>query len=382
MISIERTHIYGGRNVAPDPPPCQHGWVPVTECRLQNYVRPATAYVVNMPITMLAKGAARLGDVAARLTPGGDRTARRFEAVAAVMGALLTPTQALVHPSGKPRDIAMKETFKAGAQGSQHRTAVVLEVVPDSSAHAYALRIWLLCIDPYYSCCRHVGLQLAHTALLERTRVCTVPSRPGTAKRKREDADEEAAKAESDVPNPLTARSRLCSPTDWIAALHSYAGMQPLACGALQQQLRRGVGSATAVELLDASKAGSPGPEGPREQYQNHVASPEVTLTLSAQTLACGLGANVSPRHLSMQRYVSQASNGLTFPTPSACWMLVPSGRADGMSMPFPPALKSIVASVHARLGSGGELHSSQPLFEALSTQPMGALSNGGSAEM
>ena len=38
--------------------------------------------------------------------------------------------------------------------------------------------------------------------------MCAVPARPGTAKRKRDDAEEEAARAECDVLNPVSAATR------------------------------------------------------------------------------------------------------------------------------------------------------------------------------
>ena len=128
MLRRERDLIFKGTNRAPTYPPCSRGWVPVLETSVVG-CRPARVLVFNLPIKMLGKHATALGQVAAVKECDRRRTSQRHESMGALLGLILTPPHQIPHESGKAASIGMAETFDCVHMGTQHSSAVVLEMV-------------------------------------------------------------------------------------------------------------------------------------------------------------------------------------------------------------------------------------------------------------
>lgn len=316
-------------------------------------MRPAKVCVVNIATSLFATGASRLADFAAKDHDGDERTPLRFEATAALCGLVCTPLHALVHPSGKPRLVPMKETFEArsltGVSHAQHRTCVIVEPLT-GNGRLVALRLWFVVIDPTFSLSYYIGLQLFHAAQLERACACAPLGRAGSAQRKRLLVEDAAEKRESRIPDPVTARKRIACTSDWLHILDLYANRRELKCGDLHTHLESGTGAPTAVELIDAAAK-----DRSIEIDQTvHVAAPELVLGLSKQTLAAGLGIDVDPEFLSMRSYIG--AKAMHFPRPHECFLLVPSGRQDAWLTDLPIQIRDGICIEHQRSGSGGEI--------------------------
>ena len=226
MKRVTHTQMYRGERLAPTAPPCARGWAPFTECRVDGFMRPATACVLNIPTSLFATDAKRLADFAAKNHDGNERTPHRFEATAALCGLICTPLHALIHPSGKPKLVPMKEAFEThsltGVSLAQHRTCVIVEPLRDNG-RLMALRLWFVAIDPTFNLSYYIGLQLFHAAQLERACACAPLGRAGSAQRKRALIEDAAEKRESIIPNPVTARKRIACTSDWLHVLDLYA---------------------------------------------------------------------------------------------------------------------------------------------------------------
>ena len=350
MKRVPRSCFYRGDHAAPITPPCARGWASFSECRVDDFMRPATICVVNMPVHLFATGACRLADVAAKSHDGDGRTPPRFEATAALCGLLCTPLHALVHQSGKPRLAAMREAFETASRGAQHRTCVILEPLKSANNHLVALRVWFVAIDPVFSLSYYIGLQLNHAAQMERACACAPLGRAGSAQRKRILTEDAAEKQESQIPDPATARKRIACTADWLHILNLYANGQELKCGDLHTHLESGVGAPAAVELVEAAAK-----DRSTDFHQTlHVAAPELVIGLSRQTLAAGLDADVDQEFLSMRSYIG--AKAMRFPRPRECFLLVPSGRQDAWLTDLPQQIKDEIHEEHQLSGPGGEL--------------------------
>ena len=308
---------------------------------------------MNIPTSLFATGASRLADFAAKDHDGNERTPHRFEATAALCGLMCTPLHALVHPSGKPKLVPMKETFEAhsltGVRHAQHRTCVIIEPLT-GNGRLVALRLWFVVIDPTFSPSYYIGLQLFHAAQLERACACAPLGRAGSAQRKRVLIESAAEKRESKIPNPVTARKRIACTSDWLYILDVYANGRELKCGDLHTHLESGNGAPSAVELVDAAAKDS----SIDVDQTLHVAAPELVIGLSKQTLAAGLDIDVDPEFLSMRSYVG--AQATRFPRPRECFLLVPSGRQDAWLTDLPERIQDGIRKEHQLCGSGGEL--------------------------
>ena len=345
--------MYRGEHVAPTTPPCARGWASFTECRVDGFMRPAKACVVNIPVSLFATGASRLADFAAKCHDGDERTPHRSEATAALCGLICTPLHALVHPSGKPKLVPMKETFEphslTGVSHAQHRTCVIIEPLT-GNGRLMALRLWFVAIDPIFSLSYYIGLQIFYAAQLERACACAPLGRAGSAQRKRVLIEDAAEKRESRIPNPVTARKRIACTSDWLHILDLYANGHELKCGDLYAHLESGAGAPSAVELIDAAAKNS----SIDVEQTLHVAAPELVLGLSKQTLAAGLDFDVDPEFLSIGSYVG--AKAMRFPCPRECFLLVPSGRQDAWLTDLPERIQDGIRIEHELSGSGGEL--------------------------
>ena len=382
MLSIPSRGVYFSNFHGGTTPATTQGWVPLREGNVNGHLRPSKVCVLNVPLDCLGTAATKLSDVAARTVPQKCRTPPRFESIAALVGMLLRPSRHLVLEGKEPKHGAgMGNTFDCLGRGQQHRTAVIVEVVtsrpiqnPSASGpqglEPIALRVWMLVIDPQYSLSRHIGLQTHRALTLQHKALCADVGRPGTAKRKRQQVEAIAAKADDDVPNPADARDRVCTVSDWMAHLALYAGDNDLACGPLETHLLAGNGTPSAIEFLDVLKINTN--KAAASSFKTHVAAPDQVLALTAQTLSCGLPNDADPAQLNIARYtaphtlVTGSREGITFPKPDLCWMLLPPGCVDGFTQPLPGGLCEMIKTAHRRHGSGGEIHSMKPTFERL----------------
>lgn len=393
--------LFRGRFVAPVVPPCRTGFLPLTEACIDGFVRPAAAFCVNIPMYMFARGATQLAHVAGLGFDKKLRTSRSFESTAALAGLLSTPVDRLVALSGKMSDVAMRSTFSQPQVGEQHRSFHMLECVfarqpartptpardgddqgsvssgsgvasvasMSSSASTQdvlapqlvALRLWLVAVDPAFAPSRLVGLQIANNARLKRLAACVPPAKAGTPKRKRQEAEAAAEAAEQSVPNPATARARVCSVADYIYHLQRYAddGNDELANGQLDVALNSGIGRASATTLL------APLAHGSSQETYVHVASPEATLRLSRGALGANLGGlGALRRYTEPNQY--RGDNAFIVPARTGTFLLVPQDGVDALTTPFPPQLQRAVNEVQRRGVHGGHLTSEATRFEKL----------------
>ena len=361
MLRRERDLIFKGTNRAPTYPPCSRGWVPVLETSVVG-CRPARVLVFNLPIKMLGKHATALGQVAAVKECDRRRTSQRHESMGALLGLILTPPHQIPHESGKAASIGMAETFDCVHMGTQHSSAVVLEMVWKESS-LVGLRVHYLIFHEHFYAQRSVGLQIHNNARLERKRLCTPQARVGTKKRMRDQEEDDAHEKALQVPDPSTARDRVLCVSDYLNACNDYTndGEFPLTPGPLKPHLMSGKGSASALELLDASAASVKYRSG--EERLWHAAAPELLFFISSQALAANV-PSANTEYMHPRSYLS--SNGFRLPHLDDCWLLIPSARIDAMTTALPESVQRHVRAEQLMRGCDGLVWSPKPIYEPI----------------
>jgi len=245
---------------------------------------------------------------------------------------------------------------QADASGSEASAASAASTVSSSARpQMVALRLWLVVLDPLFDVSRLVGLQLLQNARLHRQMMVEPPGRAGSSKRKRQEVEEAAEKKASRVPDPMTARQRVRSTSDWVYCLHRYTddGQEPLACGDLERQLNAGKGSAHATSLLDPLEKNAS--LGNARERSVHVASPECTLRLSRAALAANLhGLGVQEKYLATRSYVGPADVAFRMPNKNGAWLLVPESSSDAVTTPLPRLVRVLIKAAQKRGVCGG----------------------------
>lgn len=361
MLRRERELIFKGTNRAPTYPPCSRGWVPVSETSVVG-CRPARVLVFNLPVKMLGKHATALGQVAAVKEGDRRRTSQRHESMGALLGLILTPPHQIPHESGKASSIGMVETFDCVHMGTQHSSAVVLEMVWKESS-LLGLRVHCLIFHEHFYAQRSLGLQIYNNARLERKRLCTPQARVGTKKRMRDQEEDDAHEKALQIPDPSAARDRVLCVSDYLTACNDYTddGKYPLTPGPLKPHLLSGKGSASALELLDANAASVKYRSG--EERLWHVAAPELLFFISRQSLAANV-PSANAEFMNPRSYLS--SNGFRLPRPDDCWLLIPPGRIDAMSAALPESVQRHVWAEQLTCGCDGLVWSPKPIYEPI----------------
>ena len=244
-----------------------------------------------------------------------------------------------------------------------------IEALSSSATKPRALlgiRLWIFVFDPQFSLSRFFHTQFVRNEFLRRAKLIEPRGRAGSSKRKRQSEETEAEKAESSIPDCATARDRVYDSATMMHTLIHYAGEKGvLASGSLENSFIRGHGSADATTLadpIDRSNLSDP---------LIHVASPELNLRISRETLAANLEDvdDIGHRYLNLRNYVTlNGTDGFRWPTPCSVWALVPATGDDALqNVPFPKPLQDDIKHMQTkRKVSGGLLHNAKPVFEKL----------------
>lgn len=356
---------------APKPLVPEDGWVNFSQTDAEAGVRPDACFVVNLPIACLASGCECLGDLVARSSILDAEGLARVHAAGALMGLLSHPITKLRLRSGKPAGI--HPAFRDAAGRNQNCLTVSIELLPRAAPangavpSIVALRLWCCMYNTHYFMTRHVGLQI--DCHLHHRFGAGAGAVRGTKRRRAEDQEAASVSKYDQTPDPGAAKESVTSVAKWALMLHRYAGNRPLKGGALVRQLRRTDRPGDDYRATSLLQAASAMAKDRGYTSACHVASPEATLALSAESLAAGLeNIPVDAAHMSMHQYLpttgaSQA--GIQFPRPALCWLFLNDGE-EPLKTPFTQTLTRHIENAHARTPSLGTKYNEVPSYEAL----------------